>query len=89
MLTLCILQHIIFMRISEYRGDVVMRTTINIDDQLIKEAEAIYKAESRSKSIEYALRDALQMKKMERLKELVGKIEIDEEAMRQLREIER
>ncbi len=66
-----------------------MRTTINIDDQLIKEAEAIYKAESRSKSIEYALRDALQMKKMEQLKALVGKVEFDEKAMRQQRNFER
>jgi metal-responsive CopG/Arc/MetJ family transcriptional regulator len=40
-----------------------MRTTINIDDQLIKETEATYKAESRSKAIEYALRDALRMKR--------------------------
>jgi metal-responsive CopG/Arc/MetJ family transcriptional regulator len=66
-----------------------VRTTINIDDQLIKEAEAIYKAESRSKSIEYALRDALQMKKMEQLKALVGKVEFDEKAMRQQRNFER
>lgn len=60
-----------------------MRTTINIDDQLIKEAETIYKAESRSKAIESALRDALRMKKMEKLKSLIGKVEFDEEAMRQ------
>ena len=66
-----------------------MRTTINIDDQLIKEAEAIYKAESRSKSIEYALRDALRMKKMEQFRSLIGKIEFDEEAIRQLRDSER
>jgi len=66
-----------------------MRTTINIDDQLIKETEAIYKAESRSKAIEYALRDALQMKKMEQLKALIGKVEFDEEAMRHQRDLER
>jgi len=77
------------MQINAYRGEYRMRTTINIDDQLIKEAEATYKAESRSKSIEYAIRDALQMKRMERLKELVGKVEFDEEAIRQQREIDR
>jgi Arc/MetJ family transcription regulator len=74
------------MRLNDYRSDVAMRTTINIDDQLIKEAEAIYKAESRSKSIEYALRDALRMKKMEKLKSLIGKVEFDEEAMGKLRD---
>ncbi len=66
-----------------------MRTTININDQLIREAEAMYKAESRSKSIEHALRDALRMKKMEKLKALVGKVEFDEEAVRQFRDSER
>jgi len=77
------------MHANEYGGDVRMRTTINIDDQLIKEAEAIYKAESRSKAIEFALRDALRMKKMEKLKSLIGKIEFDEDAMRKLRDSER
>jgi metal-responsive CopG/Arc/MetJ family transcriptional regulator len=66
-----------------------MRTTINIDDQLIRETEAVYKAESRSKSIEKALRDVLQMKKREKLKEMVGKIEFDEDAVRKLRDIKR
>lgn len=66
-----------------------MRTTINIDDQLIRETEAVYKAESRSKSIEKALRDVLQMKKREKLKELVGIIEFDEDAVRKLRDLKR
>ncbi len=66
-----------------------MRTTINLDDQLIRETESIYKAESRSKSIELALRDALEIKKKEKLRELVGKIEFDEEAMQQFRDGER
>lgn len=68
---------------------MMMRATINIDDQLLKETESIYKAESRSKSIEYALRDALQLKKLERLKELVGKIEFDEATIRQVRDTKR
>ena len=59
---------------------------INIDDQMVKEIGAIYKAESRSKAIEFALRDAVRMKKMEKLKSLIGKVEFDEEAMQQLRD---
>lgn len=66
-----------------------VRTTINIDDQLIRETEAVYNAESRSKSIEQALRDALQMKKEEQLKSLVGKVVFDEEVISKLRECER
>ncbi len=63
-----------------------MRTTINIDDQLIREVEMIYKADSRSKSIETALRDALKVKRMEKLKELVGNVEFDEESIKKLRD---
>jgi metal-responsive CopG/Arc/MetJ family transcriptional regulator len=66
-----------------------MRTTINIPDDIIKETEAIYKAGSRSKSIEQALRDALQQKKLEQLKEMIGKIEFDEEVIYESREKER
>lgn len=66
-----------------------MRTTINISDHIIKETETIYKANSRSKSIEMALQDALQQKKIEQLKEMIGKIEFDEKAILELREKER
>ncbi|MFP4016039.1 MAG: type II toxin-antitoxin system VapB family antitoxin [Halanaerobiales bacterium] len=66
-----------------------MRTTINIPDDIIKETEAIYKTNSRSKSIELALKDALKQKKLEQLKELVGKVEFDEKAIYETREKER
>ncbi len=66
-----------------------MRTTINIDDQLIKETEALYKAKSRSKAIEHALRDAVHLKKLEQLRELIGKVEFDEKAIIAARESER
>lgn len=66
-----------------------MRTTINIPDDIIKETEAIYKADSRSKSIEQALKDALQQKKLGQLKEMIGKIEFDEKVIYESREKER
>lgn len=66
-----------------------MRTTINIPDDIIREIEAFYKADSRSKSIEQALKEALQQKKLERLKELIGKLEFDEKAIYESREKER
>lgn len=66
-----------------------MRTTINIPDNLIKEVEAVYKADSRSKSIECAIRDALLQKRLESLKEMAGKIEFDEKAIFEARGMER
>jgi len=76
----------------EYNIDVIMlfggtnmRTTINIPDNLVKEVEAVYKTESRSKSIEYALKDALFQKRLELLKTMTGKIEFDEKAINEAR----
>lgn len=66
-----------------------MRTTINIPDALIEEVEAVYKAESRSKSIELAIKDAILQKRMELLKEMTGKIEFDEKAINEARGTER
>ncbi len=66
-----------------------MRTTINIPDYLIKEVEAVYKAESRSKSIEYAIKEALLRKRLEILKEMTGKIEFDEKAIYEARGMDR
>ncbi len=66
-----------------------MRTTINIPDDVIKETEAIYKTNSRSKSIELALKDALQQKKLEQLKGMIGKIEFDEDVINNSRHEER
>lgn len=80
----------------EYNIDVIMlfggtnmRTTINIPDNLVKEVEAVYKTESRSKSIEYALKDALLQKRLELLKTMTGKIEFDEKAINEARGMER
>jgi len=63
-----------------------MRTTINLPDDLIREMEAAYHAESRSKAIEQAILDALQMKRMEQLREFIGHIEFDEQAISEARE---
>ena len=66
-----------------------MRTTINIPDDIVKETEALYKNGSRSKSIEKALKDAILHKKLEKLKDMIGKIEFDEKAIHDSREKER
>jgi imidazoleglycerol phosphate dehydratase HisB len=55
----------------------------------LKKQKLHIRAESRSKSIEYALREALQIKKLERLKSLIGKVEFDEETMQRVRDSER
>lgn len=66
----------------------MMRTTLNISENLIREVESIYKTGSRSKSVENALKDAIRLKKIKAFMDLKGNIEIDEEAVKRIREAE-
>ncbi|MCK8825702.1 type II toxin-antitoxin system VapB family antitoxin [Fuchsiella alkaliacetigena] len=65
-----------------------MRTTLNISEEVMKEAEELYKANSKSAMVENALKDAIRFKKMQELMKLKGKIEFDEEAIENLRSAE-
>ena len=65
-----------------------MRTTINLSDDIIKETESLYNANTRSKSIENALKDAIRLKKLQLFTQLKSKIHFDEGAIRNLREKE-
>jgi Arc/MetJ family transcription regulator len=67
---------------------IIMRTTINLSDDIIKETESLYNANTRSRAIENALKDAIRFKKLQLFMKLKSKIHFDEEAMRNLREKE-
>jgi Arc/MetJ family transcription regulator len=67
---------------------MLMRTTLNISEDVIKEAEAIYKAKSRSEMVETALKDAVRFKKLQQFMKLKGNIEFDEESIERLRSAE-
>ncbi|MDO9534019.1 MAG: DUF2191 domain-containing protein [Bacillota bacterium] len=65
-----------------------MRTTLNISENIIREVERLYKTGSRSKSVENALEDAVRLKKIKDFMALKGKLDIDEESIKALREAE-
>jgi len=67
---------------------MLMRTTLNISEDVIKEAEVIYKAKSRSEMVETALKDAVRFKKLQQFMKLKGNIEFDEESIERLRSAE-
>ncbi len=74
----------------EYKGDDDMRTTINVSEDILKEAEMLYETNNRSKAVEEALKDAIRMKKLQHLMELKGKIDfvIDSSDIEKLRSME-
>ncbi len=66
-----------------------MRTTINISDSIVREAEALYGTNNRSRAIESAIRDAVRFHKLKQLMSLKAKISFDEDKVKDLREMEK
>ncbi len=54
-----------------------MRTTLNIPDELIKRVQEIYSEKSKSRAVEKALRELLEIYAGKKLSELAGKIEVE------------
>ncbi|MCL4385543.1 MAG: DUF2191 domain-containing protein [Actinobacteria bacterium] len=65
-----------------------MRTTINISEEIIKEAEILYNTTNRSKAVENAIKDAVRFKKLKEFMALKSKITFDEEYIKKIREAE-
>ena len=65
-----------------------MRTTINISDHVIREAEILYETKNRSRAIENAIKDAVRFNKLKKLMLLKSKISFDEDKVKALREEE-
>lgn len=65
-----------------------MRTTLNLSEQIVKEVEALYGSANRSKAVEKALEDAVRHKKLLAFMALKGKVAIDEEAVKRIRDAE-
>jgi Arc/MetJ family transcription regulator len=66
-----------------------MRTTINISDSIVREAEALYETKNRSRAIENAIKDAVRFHRLKELMALKSKISFDEDRIRALREMEK
>jgi metal-responsive CopG/Arc/MetJ family transcriptional regulator len=67
---------------------MLMRTTLNLSELIIKEVEALYGSENRSRAVEKALEDAIKQKKLQAFMALKGRVAIDEEAVKRIREVE-
>jgi len=65
-----------------------MRTTINISDDVIREAETLYETKNRSRAIENAIKDAVRFNKLKKLMLLKSNISFDEDRVKALREKE-
>lgn len=65
-----------------------MRTTLNLSEDVVREVEALYGSGNRSKAVEKALEEAIRHKTLKAFMNLKGKINLDEEAVKRIREVE-
>ena len=54
-----------------------MRTTLDLDESLVKELMAVTGAKTKTEAIHLAIRELVRWRKLERLKGLSGKIRLD------------
>ena len=64
-----------------------MRTTLNLDEELLKELMKVTQAKTKTEAIHLAIREFLRAKKVEGLLSLEGKVHLDLD-WRELEEIE-
>ena len=54
-----------------------MRTTLNLDDELVRELMKVTRARTKTDAIHQAISDMIRRKKLDKLKSLSGKIRIN------------
>ena len=59
------------------RGRLYMRTTLNVPEDLMAEALRITRFRSKTDVVIYSLKELIRRKKLEELKDLKGKVDIE------------
>lgn len=65
-----------------------MRTSITLDEELVAEVMKVTPAKTKTRSVTIALKEYVKRKRIEKLRSLLGNVDIDEESARTLREME-
>jgi ABC-type uncharacterized transport system ATPase component len=63
-----------------------MKTTVTLDQRTVDEVLLLTEARTKTRAVSIALQEYARQKKMEKLRSLLGKIEVDETAIRHLKE---
>ena len=66
-----------------------MRTTVSLDEQLVREVMSVTPAKTKTAAVARALQEHVRRRKLDKLRSLLGKIEIDEDEFWRLRELEK
>jgi Arc/MetJ family transcription regulator len=60
-----------------------MRTTVTIDESLVTELMRLSGAKNKTAAVSQAVREQIRKAKLQQLADLLGKIEVDEDAVRE------
>lgn len=66
-----------------------MRTTLDLPEELVDEAKAVLGYKSKTDTIIFALKEVVRRERIQELKDLIGKIDLDDHAILEGREKER
>ena len=66
-----------------------MRTTLDLPAELVEEARAALGYKSKTDTVVFALKEIVRRTRIDELKDLIGKIDLDVDGMRQMREKDR
>ncbi len=65
-----------------------MKTTVTLDREIVDEVRQRTAAKTKTRAVTVALQEYLRRKKIEQLRGLLGRVEIDEAAIRRRRKLE-
>jgi Arc/MetJ family transcription regulator len=65
-----------------------MKSTITLDGKLVEEVMKVTPAKTKTRAVTIALAEHVRRKKLERLRSMLGKVEMDEGALEKLRNLE-
>ena len=66
-----------------------MRTTLDLPAELVEEARAALGYKSKTDTVVFALKEIVRRTRIDELKDLIGKIDLDVDGMRQMRDKDR
>lgn len=65
-----------------------MRTTVTLDEKLVREVMKTTAARTKTGAVTRALQEHVRRMRIDKLRSLLGKVEIDSEGLKELREME-
>ncbi|MBZ0274379.1 type II toxin-antitoxin system VapB family antitoxin [bacterium] len=63
-----------------------MRTTVTLDEALVKEVMKVTPAKTKTAAVAQALREHIRQRRIDELRSLLGKVDLDAKSLEELRE---